>query len=111
MVLVSGPLENLPGASGNAYLTILINRLGLNGALAVWSFTILIAFFTLQTGLQGLSSNRDYANLQPMHAQSLPSAATMGSRTPSSLGASTSLPARPSTPCGVWSLSRWLSDV
>lgn len=52
MVIVSGPLEDLPGKSGNAYLTILINRLGLNGALAVWAFTILIAFFTLQTGMQ-----------------------------------------------------------
>ncbi|KAL1409273.1 polyamine transporter tpo5 [Vanrija albida] len=53
MVLVSGPLADLPGSTGNAYLAILILRLGRTGALVVWSFTILISFFTLQTGLQG----------------------------------------------------------
>ncbi|CAD6570718.1 MAG: hypothetical protein CYPHOPRED_004121 [Cyphobasidiales sp. Tagirdzhanova-0007] len=53
MVLVSGDLAELPGPTGNAYLGILVNRLGTTGALAVWAFTILVSFFTLQTGLQG----------------------------------------------------------
>jgi len=53
MVLVSGDLADLPGPTNNPYLGILVKRLGANGAIAVWSFTILISFFTLQTGLQG----------------------------------------------------------
>jgi hypothetical protein len=36
MVLCSGPLENLPGPSGSAFLTIMADRLGKGGALTLW---------------------------------------------------------------------------
>ncbi|KAG2005898.1 amino acid permease, variant 2 [Coprinopsis cinerea AmutBmut pab1-1] len=55
IVLCSGPLAELPGPSGNAVLTILFNRVGKGGALAIWVFVCLTAFFVVQTALQAAS--------------------------------------------------------
>ena len=74
VVLCSGPLENLPGPSGSAFLEILAMRMGKPGALFVWvrifpiripplnvyscefkSFVCLTAFFVSQTALQACS--------------------------------------------------------
>ncbi|TFK60209.1 APC amino acid permease [Pluteus cervinus] len=54
-VLCSGPLENFPGASGSSFLEILVIRLGVPGALVVWTFVCLTAFFVCQTALQAAS--------------------------------------------------------
>ncbi|PCH43180.1 APC amino acid permease [Wolfiporia cocos MD-104 SS10] len=66
MVLCSGPLENLPGASGSAFLEIMAMRIGKPGALFIWSFVCLTAFFVCQTALQACSRmvyafSRDHA--------------------------------------------------
>ncbi|TFY55690.1 hypothetical protein EVJ58_g8087 [Rhodofomes roseus] len=66
MVLCSGPLENLPGASGSAFLEIMVLRIGKPGALFLWSFVCLTAFFVCQTALQACSRmvyafSRDHA--------------------------------------------------
>lgn len=67
VVLCSGPLENLQtSASGSAFLDILVLRLGKNGALAIWAFVCLTAFFVVQTALQATSRtvyafSRDHA--------------------------------------------------
>ncbi|KAF8512942.1 APC amino acid permease [Hysterangium stoloniferum] len=37
MILCSGPLENLPGPSGSAFLQIMQNRMGTAGALVLWT--------------------------------------------------------------------------
>jgi amino acid permease (GABA permease) len=55
LVLCSGPLENLPGASGSAFLEILYVRIGKGGALTIWVFVCLTAFFVVQTALQAAS--------------------------------------------------------
>ncbi|TFK82831.1 APC amino acid permease [Polyporus arcularius HHB13444] len=55
LVLCSGPLENLPGASGSAFLDIMVLRMGKPGALFVWAFVCLTAFFVCQTALQAAS--------------------------------------------------------
>ncbi|EMD35152.1 hypothetical protein CERSUDRAFT_85857 [Gelatoporia subvermispora B] len=55
MVLCSGPLENLPGASGSAFLEIMSLRIGKAGALFLWTFVCLTAFFVCQTALQACS--------------------------------------------------------
>ncbi|KZT03254.1 APC amino acid permease [Laetiporus sulphureus 93-53] len=55
VVLCSGPLENLPGASGSAFLEIMALRIGKPGALFLWSFVCLTAFFVCQTALQACS--------------------------------------------------------
>ncbi|KAI0684048.1 APC amino acid permease [Cytidiella melzeri] len=55
LVLCSGPLENLPGASANAFLEIMALRMGKPGALFLWSFVCLTAFFVVQTALQACS--------------------------------------------------------
>ncbi|KAF5376052.1 hypothetical protein D9615_007717 [Tricholomella constricta] len=55
MVLCSGPLENLPGASGSAFLEIMYLRMGKTGALILWAFVCLTAFFVVQTALQATS--------------------------------------------------------
>ncbi|KAF8903067.1 amino acid/polyamine transporter I [Mucidula mucida] len=55
LVLCSGPLENLPGASGNAVLEIMYLRMGKTGALILWVFVCLTAFFVVQTALQAAS--------------------------------------------------------
>ncbi|KAF9034498.1 APC amino acid permease [Hymenopellis radicata] len=55
LVLCSGPLENLPGASGNAVLEIMNLRMGKTGALILWVFVCLTAFFVVQTALQAAS--------------------------------------------------------
>ncbi|KDQ55916.1 hypothetical protein JAAARDRAFT_180067 [Jaapia argillacea MUCL 33604] len=52
LVLCSGPLENLPGPSGSAFLEIMALRMGKPGALFLWSFVCLTAFFVCQTALQ-----------------------------------------------------------
>lgn len=52
LVLCSGPLENLPGASGNAFLEIMVLRMGKTGALIIWPFVCMVAFFTVQTATQ-----------------------------------------------------------
>ncbi|EJU00873.1 APC amino acid permease [Dacryopinax primogenitus] len=55
VVLCSGPLEDLPGTSGSAFLQIMAIRLGKPGALFLWSFVCLTAFFVVQTALQANS--------------------------------------------------------
>ncbi|TCD67114.1 hypothetical protein EIP91_000454 [Steccherinum ochraceum] len=55
MVLCSGPLENLPGPSGSAFLEIMALRIGKPGALFLWTFVCLTAFFVSQTALQACS--------------------------------------------------------
>ncbi|KAJ3507430.1 hypothetical protein NLJ89_g6311 [Agrocybe chaxingu] len=66
LVLCSGPLENLPGASGSAVLEILTMRAGKAGALVIWVFVCLTAFFVVQTALHAASRtiyafSRDHA--------------------------------------------------
>ncbi|TFK36500.1 APC amino acid permease [Crucibulum laeve] len=55
MVLCSGPLENLPGPSGSAFLEIMVIRMGRTGALILWAFVCATAFFVVQTALQAAS--------------------------------------------------------
>ncbi|KAF4568205.1 hypothetical protein EYR40_010395 [Pleurotus pulmonarius] len=55
LVLCSGPLENLPGPSGSAMLEIMTIRMGKTGALILWVFVCLTAFFVTQTALQAAS--------------------------------------------------------
>ncbi|KAL0580383.1 polyamine transporter tpo5 [Marasmius crinis-equi] len=55
LVLCSGPLADLPGASGNAVLTIMTLRMGKTGALILWVLVCLTAFFVVQTALQAVS--------------------------------------------------------
>ncbi|KAL4253752.1 Amino Acid-Polyamine-Organocation Transporter [Abortiporus biennis] len=55
LVLCSGPLENLPGPSGSAVLEIMAMRIGKPGALFLWTFVCLTAFFVSQTALQACS--------------------------------------------------------
>ncbi|KAI0078389.1 APC amino acid permease [Panus rudis PR-1116 ss-1] len=55
VVLCSGPLENLPGPSGSAFLEIMAMRIGKPGALFLWTFVCLTAFFVCQTALQACS--------------------------------------------------------
>ncbi|KAG6861811.1 hypothetical protein C0995_011692 [Termitomyces sp. Mi166 len=55
MVICSGPLENLPGPSGSAFLEIMYLRMGKTGALILWTFVCLTAFFVVQTALQAVS--------------------------------------------------------
>lgn len=52
MVLCSGDLAELPGPSGSAFLQIMTNRMGKTGALVIWPFVCLVAFFTVQTATQ-----------------------------------------------------------
>ncbi|KAG6841796.1 hypothetical protein C0991_006680 [Blastosporella zonata] len=54
MVLCSGPLENLPGPSGSAFLEIMYLRIGKTGSLILWTFVCLTAFFVVQTALQAV---------------------------------------------------------
>ncbi|CCM04107.1 uncharacterized protein FIBRA_06267 [Fibroporia radiculosa] len=60
VVLCSGPLENLPGPSGSAFLQIMVMRIGKPGALVLWALVCLTAFFVCQTALQA-SSRMVYA--------------------------------------------------
>lgn len=55
LVLCSGPLENLPGPSGSAFLQIMALRMGKAGALFLWTFVCLTAFFVCQTALHACS--------------------------------------------------------
>ncbi|KAH9920860.1 APC amino acid permease [Epithele typhae] len=55
LILCSGPLENLPGVSGSAFLDIMVLRMGKPGALFIWAFVCLTAFFVCQTALQAVS--------------------------------------------------------
>ncbi|KAF8654784.1 hypothetical protein AX16_003439 [Volvariella volvacea WC 439] len=55
VVLCSGPMENFPGGSGSSFLEILVMRLGKPGALFIWAFVCLTAFFVCQTALQAAS--------------------------------------------------------
>ncbi|KAH7910556.1 APC amino acid permease [Hygrophoropsis aurantiaca] len=55
LILCSGPLANLPGPSGSAFLTIMALRMGIPAALFLWSFVCLTAFFVCQTALQACS--------------------------------------------------------
>jgi len=55
LVLCSGPLEDLPGPSGSAFLQIMTLRMGKPGALFLWAFVCLTAFFVCQTALQACS--------------------------------------------------------
>ncbi|KAF9054202.1 APC amino acid permease [Panaeolus papilionaceus] len=66
LVLCSGPFENLPGESGSAFLEILVLRAGKTGALIIWVFVCMTAFFVVQTALQAASRtvyafSRDHA--------------------------------------------------
>jgi amino acid permease (GABA permease) len=55
LVLCSGPLTDLPGPSGSAFLQIMTLRMGKAGALFLWTFVCLTAFFVCQTALQACS--------------------------------------------------------
>ncbi|KAG9103315.1 hypothetical protein FRC07_010027, partial [Ceratobasidium sp. 392] len=55
LVLCSGPLENLPGPSGLAFLEIMYMRIGRGGALFLWVWVCFTAFFVVQTALQACS--------------------------------------------------------
>ncbi|KAA1478995.1 APC amino acid permease, partial [Dentipellis sp. KUC8613] len=55
MIICSGPLENLPGPSGSAFLEIMALRMGKPAALFLWTFVCLTAFFVCQTALQACS--------------------------------------------------------
>jgi amino acid transporter len=55
LILCSGPLQNLPGPSGSAFLTILALRLGKGGSLFLWTLVCFTAFFVVQTALQAAS--------------------------------------------------------
>lgn len=54
-VLCSGPLEQLPGPSGSAFLQIMVLRIGKPGALFLWTFVCLTAFFCCQSTVQACS--------------------------------------------------------
>lgn len=55
LVLCSGPLGDLPGTSGSAFLQIMVTRMGVPAALFLWTFVCLTAFFVVQTALQACS--------------------------------------------------------
>ncbi|KAL7424711.1 polyamine transporter tpo5 [Cryptotrichosporon argae] len=55
LCVCAGPLTDLPGASGNAFLQIMYLRLGKAGSMVLWSFVCLVASFTVQTALQANS--------------------------------------------------------
>ncbi|KAF8172767.1 APC amino acid permease [Mycena galopus ATCC 62051] len=55
LVLCSGDLSVLPGASGSAMLQIMTLRMGKTGALILWVLVCLTAFFVVQTALQAVS--------------------------------------------------------
>lgn len=55
LVLCSGPIDELPGPSGTAFLQIMVTRMGTSAALFLWTFVCLTAFFTVQTALQACS--------------------------------------------------------
>jgi len=55
LVLCSGDLDVLPGPSGSAMLQIMTLRMGKTGALILWVFVCLTAFFVVQTALQAVS--------------------------------------------------------
>jgi len=55
LVLCSGDLALLPGASGSAMLQIMTLRMGKTGALILWVFVCFTAFFVVQTALQAVS--------------------------------------------------------
>ncbi|KAJ7057055.1 APC amino acid permease [Mycena amicta] len=55
LVLCSGDLADLPGASGSAMLQIMTLRMGKTGALILWALVCLTAFFVVQTALQAVS--------------------------------------------------------
>ncbi|QRV84276.1 amino acid permease [Ceratobasidium sp. AG-Ba] len=55
VILCSGPLEDLPGPSGLAFLEIMYKRIGKGGALFLWFWVCLTAFFVVQTALQACS--------------------------------------------------------
>ncbi|PPQ77882.1 hypothetical protein CVT25_015369 [Psilocybe cyanescens] len=55
LILCSGPLENLPGPSNSAVLEILYLRCGKAGALFIWAFVCITAFFVVQTALHAAS--------------------------------------------------------
>ncbi|KIJ62729.1 hypothetical protein HYDPIDRAFT_176497 [Hydnomerulius pinastri MD-312] len=52
LILCSGPISDLPGPSGSAFLAIMVLRMGSRTALALWFFVCVTAFFVAQTGLQ-----------------------------------------------------------
>ncbi|KIK25246.1 hypothetical protein PISMIDRAFT_677513 [Pisolithus microcarpus 441] len=55
LVLCSGPIGDLPGTSGSAFLQIMVTRMGVPAALFLWTFVCLTAFFVVQTALQACS--------------------------------------------------------
>ncbi|KIJ47259.1 hypothetical protein M422DRAFT_74835 [Sphaerobolus stellatus SS14] len=55
LILCSGPLENLPGPSGNAVLQIMQLRMGTAGALVLWTPVCFTAFAVVQYALQANS--------------------------------------------------------
>lgn len=52
LVICSGDLADLPGPSASAFLQIMFMRMGKTGALVIWPFVCLVAFFTVQTAVQ-----------------------------------------------------------
>ncbi|KZV68624.1 APC amino acid permease [Peniophora sp. CONT] len=52
VVVCSGNFADLPGPSDSAFLQIMAMRMGKTGALFLWTFVCLTAFFVCQAGLQ-----------------------------------------------------------
>ncbi|GAA5894121.1 hypothetical protein JCM5296_001017 [Sporobolomyces johnsonii] len=59
-VLCSGPIDELPGASGYAAATIIVRNVGKKGFYVLWSFVCFTAFSVVSTALQ--------ANARTFHA-------------------------------------------
>ncbi|KAG9315604.1 APC amino acid permease [Chiua virens] len=55
LVLCSGPLSDLPGPSGSAFLAIMVLRLGLHLSIGLWVLVCMTAFFVAQTATQAVS--------------------------------------------------------
>jgi amino acid transporter len=55
LVLCSGPITELPGPSGLAFVEIMNKRIGKAGTLFLWFWVCLTAFFVVQTALQACS--------------------------------------------------------
>lgn len=55
LVICSGPLEDLAASTTSAFLQIMVLRMGLTGALIIWAFVCLTAFFVVQTALHATS--------------------------------------------------------
>ncbi|KAJ4481015.1 APC amino acid permease [Lentinula aciculospora] len=68
IVLCSGPIADLPGTSGSAFLQVMFLRMGKAGSLILWVPVCFTAFFVVQTAIQAASRtiyafSRDHGSL------------------------------------------------